>query len=241
MDLPPSHRIKLLAVVRLPLSQIYSRDLICTTRSREKRVDFGNGMPAIFFYTTPYGCRVGCVHTVPCSTSRRRSNRQQERIRGSGYKLFSESRRPTYSHLQDLPVHLKWPNDIYVRLGPGPDGLRKIGGVLVNSSYQSGTFFLVIGVGINVANPRPTTSLNELIQQHNATKGQPRLEELTLEEVLADILTTFEVFRHEFEDAITARRSSKGPEFAFEPFLGRYYSRWLHRFVNIRVLFRAPR
>ncbi|KAJ3078589.1 biotin holocarboxylase synthetase, partial [Quaeritorhiza haematococci] len=48
---------------------------------------------------------------------------------------------------ENLPIHLKWPNDIYVKLekkdGSEPE-LRKIGGILVNSSYFRGVFTLII-------------------------------------------------------------------------------------------------
>lgn len=48
--------------------------------------------------------------------------------------------RPGY---EDVPLRLKWPNDIYADL---PDqGLKKVGGLLVNSSFAGEEFLLVIG------------------------------------------------------------------------------------------------
>jgi len=48
-----------------------------------------------------------------------------------------------------LGVCLKWPNDIYADLGAdGGEGMeryRKIGGILVNSSFAGGEFSLIIG------------------------------------------------------------------------------------------------
>lgn len=58
-----------------------------------------------------------------------------------------------------LPVKLKWPNDIYAE-DPSQPGLKsyvKIGGILVNSSYASGDYNLVIGIGINLSNAAPST------------------------------------------------------------------------------------
>lgn len=45
---------------------------------------------------------------------------------------------------ENLPLHLKWPNDLYVDFGPD-SGLKKIGGILVNSTYAGGDFTIVIG------------------------------------------------------------------------------------------------
>jgi biotin--protein ligase len=42
-------------------------------------------------------------------------------------------------------VRIKWPNDLYAATGPGKDDLRKIGGVLVNTSFSGGKVDIVIG------------------------------------------------------------------------------------------------
>ncbi|ELR09082.1 biotin holocarboxylase synthetase [Pseudogymnoascus destructans] len=87
---------------------------------------------------------------------------------------------------EDIPVKLKWPNDIYALdpTKPGNKEYVKIGGILVNSSYSSGNYNLVVGIGINTTNAAPTTSLNALRPQH--------LPEFTIEKLLARILTKFE-------------------------------------------------
>lgn len=48
--------------------------------------------------------------------------------------------RPGY---EDIPLRLKWPNDIYVETQA--DGLKKVGGLLVNSTFVDNQFVLVIG------------------------------------------------------------------------------------------------
>ncbi|TPX49284.1 hypothetical protein SeMB42_g02674 [Synchytrium endobioticum] len=108
---------------------------------------------------------------------------------------------------EKLPIHLKWPNDIYVQLSPGQEGLQKIGGVLVNSSYQS---------------------VNQVIQINNARQSQ-QLPEVELEDVLARVLTIFEIYYQELLDAIQSDKFA----FAFEPFLPRYYNAWLHSHVRV--------
>ena len=45
---------------------------------------------------------------------------------------------------QDLELRLKWPNDLYVNMGP-EKGLRKVGGILVNSTYAGKDFTIIIG------------------------------------------------------------------------------------------------
>ncbi|OBZ85673.1 Biotin--protein ligase [Choanephora cucurbitarum] len=114
--------------------------------------------------------------------------------------------RPGY---ESVPLRLKWPNDIYADL---PDGLKKVGGLLVNSSFAKNEFLLVIGCGVNLNNPHPTVSINDVIQQHN-----PSLKRLEREEVLAHALVTFEKYYMEF--------CEKGMG---SWFLDKYYQRWLH-------------
>lgn len=50
---------------------------------------------------------------------------------------------------EEVGVKLKWPNDIYGEVGgEGTEGMekyRKIGGILVNSSYAGNDFTLVVG------------------------------------------------------------------------------------------------
>jgi biotin--protein ligase len=85
----------------------------------------------------------------------------------------------------------------------------KIGGILVNSSYSSGNYNLVVGIGINTANAAPTTSLNVLRPQH--------LPPYTVEKLLARILT-------KFEDIYT-RFCRTGFDKQLEE---TYYKLWLH-------------
>ncbi|MCL1471048.1 biotin--[acetyl-CoA-carboxylase] ligase [Argonema antarcticum] len=54
----------------------------------------------------------------------------------------------------DLPVLLKWPNDLIL-------SGRKLGGILTETRVQQGRITkAVIGVGINLANPVPETGIN---------------------------------------------------------------------------------
>ncbi|KAG9244913.1 biotin-protein ligase [Calycina marina] len=93
---------------------------------------------------------------------------------------------------EKVPIKLKWPNDIYALDPTEPTAKKyvKIGGILVNSSYSSGSYDLVIGIGINTTNAAPTTSLNALIPAS--------LTPFTLERLLARILTKFETIYNSF-------------------------------------------
>ncbi|KAI8888267.1 class II aaRS and biotin synthetase [Backusella circina FSU 941] len=111
---------------------------------------------------------------------------------------------------EEVPLRVKWPNDVYADL---PDqGLKKVSGLIVNSSFLQDEFLLVIGCGINLNNAHPTVSINEIIRQHN-----PALAPLKREEMLADVLVTFEKMYNEF--------CEKGMG---SWFLDMYYRRWLH-------------
>lgn len=122
---------------------------------------------------------------------------------------------------KNLPIKLKWPNDICKRpkaveissdlkqdaLDPSSKAYVKIGGILVNSHYNSSEFLSVIGVGLNTTNAAPTTSLNAL---------QPPAP-FTVERLLARTLTTFSTLYNGFLQT----GFNKGLEEL-------YYSHWLH-------------
>ncbi|KAH6982246.1 biotin-protein ligase [Ilyonectria sp. MPI-CAGE-AT-0026] len=112
----------------------------------------------------------------------------------------------------DIPVKLKWPNDIYA-LDPTKSGDKpsyvKIGGILSQCLYSNGSYQIVLGIGINTNNPRPTTSISDLLP--------PGVPELHLESLLARILTRIE--------AVHAQFLREGFSRDLE---GRYYRHWLH-------------
>lgn len=122
-----------------------------------------------------------------------------------------------------LPVKLKWPNDIYA-LDPTKidergldekDRYVKIGGILVNSHYNSKEYIAVCGIGLNVSNASPTTSLNSLIQlSPPAYRSAPPFQ---LEKLLASILSSFQSLYDTF--MIT------GFDEVMEQM---YYEHWLH-------------
>lgn len=113
-----------------------------------------------------------------------------------------------------LGIRLKWPNDIYAlhpsklahpSQNPGSKAEAeaemkdyvKIGGILVNTSYSGGDYTVILGIGLNVSNASPTTSLNALVDAYNvsphtakAGKEEP-LPHFSTERLLARILTCF--------------------------------------------------
>lgn len=114
---------------------------------------------------------------------------------------------------EKMPVKLKWPNDIYALDPTVPEREKKyvkIGGILVNSSYAGGDYTLVTGIGLNVSNSLPTTSLSQLA-------AKLKLQTLTLEKLLASILAQFE--------ALYTRFCRTGFDKQFED---TYYRSWLH-------------
>ncbi|KAK2786796.1 biotin holocarboxylase synthetase [Emmonsiellopsis sp. PD_33] len=122
---------------------------------------------------------------------------------------------------ENMPVKLKWPNDIYA-LDPtqlNKKSYTKICGILVNAHYSAKEYIAVVGIGINAMNPSPTTSLNALLptifpnSNNNGKQPQP----ISLEKLLARILTTFE--------ELYARFLRTGFD---EKFLDMYYADWLH-------------
>ncbi|RMD42945.1 hypothetical protein DV735_g2233, partial [Chaetothyriales sp. CBS 134920] len=118
---------------------------------------------------------------------------------------------------KDVPVKLKWPNDIYAldptkareNGGDRKENYVKIGGILVNSHYNTKEYIAVCGIGLNTANSAPSISLNQLLA--------PGLPPFSLERLLARILTTFEDLYNTF--LVT------GFDDALEQ---SYYKHWLH-------------
>ncbi|KAI4644677.1 uncharacterized protein J4E78_009496 [Alternaria triticimaculans] len=114
---------------------------------------------------------------------------------------------------EKIPVKLKWPNDIYAQLpGSSNNPVVKIGGILVNSSYSGSTYDVVTGIGLNLSNAAPTTSLNLLAKSLN-----PPLKDFTPEKLLASILAHFETLYSTFTQSGFTRD--------MEEF---YYANWLH-------------
>ncbi|KAF8579829.1 class II aaRS and biotin synthetase [Ramaria rubella] len=118
-------------------------------------------------------------------------------------------------HLGDIGkrVRIKWPNDIYAVVDViGDDGRvkeerKKIGGILVSTNFNAGQVDIVVGCGLNVLNPLPTTSLSQLTNK-----------ELSMERTIATIMVIFE----KMWDTFLGKRGS------FEPFMDLYLERWLH-------------
>ncbi|PHH81930.1 hypothetical protein CDD82_7532 [Ophiocordyceps australis] len=111
---------------------------------------------------------------------------------------------------EKLPVKLKWPNDIYA-LDPASASQRyvKVGGILSQCCYFDGSYQIVLGIGINASNPRPTTSLSSLAPPHAAP--------LQLEVLLARLLASLEAAYSQF--------LREGFSIDLEH---RYYRHWLH-------------
>ena len=104
----------------------------------------------------------------------------------------------------DVPVGLKWPNDLYL-------GARKLGGVLVEARWRgSMPEWLAIGVGLNIVAPRDVPNTAGL------RPGSPRLE--VLREVVpailgaaeqrGDSLTTHELQAYAARDSAAGRRAT---------------------------------
>ncbi|KAI0388593.1 class II aaRS and biotin synthetase [Xylariaceae sp. FL0594] len=119
-----------------------------------------------------------------------------------------------------MPVKMKWPNDIYA-LDPraassnssssssSSPAYAKICGILANCAYSAGSYQIVLGIGVNTNNARPTTSLDALLPPH--------LPRFNIERLTARILTRLESLykdwvRHGFTRALEET----------------YYAHWLH-------------
>ncbi|KAG5421308.1 BPL1 [Candida metapsilosis] len=138
---------------------------------------------------------------------------------------------------QDMPVRIKWPNDIYMlksqyftsintdtdttTLEGDEEKYVKVGGSLLSSQFIDGYYYLIWGGGLNVSNEAPTTSLNVILTKLNELrkeKHKSALPKYELENLLAQIVFTINQFYSIF-------KNSSGQ---LSPFLPLYYQRWLH-------------
>ncbi|XP_064083580.1 uncharacterized protein LOC135199452 isoform X2 [Macrobrachium nipponense] len=120
---------------------------------------------------------------------------------------------PGYS---DIPVCLKWPNDIYI----GRD--HKIGGVIVEASTVGNVVIANIGCGVNLSNSNPTYCINDAIRQHNKDNNA-NLPELEREVFFARTFNAFEQLVNDFQKS--------GPEGVVH----KYYKYWLHSNATVIV------
>jgi biotin--protein ligase len=133
---------------------------------------------------------------------------------------------------QDIPVKIKWPNDIYV-LKPEYFGENlthndvepawvKICGILVNTNVIDGNYKCIVGTGINLSNSAPTTSVNSTITEWNKFKGT-KLDHISSELMLAAYLYQMDVLFNKFK------------QFGFRSLLPLYYQDWLHGDQIVRL------
>jgi biotin--protein ligase len=135
-------------------------------------------------------------------------------------------------------LRIKWPNDVYAHVPETSypkhpqqaprkgtfvwHGRRyaKMAGVLVNSQFAGSDLVLVVGCGINTLNSRPTTSLSDLIETHNAGIHDKSLAlpVVSQEQFAGAILATFERMWNVFLQAGGS----------FQPFVDSYRRAWLH-------------
>lgn len=88
-------------------------------------------------------------------------------------------------HIPDIPVTVKWPNDIYV-------GSRKICGILIeNSITGTAISHSVVGIGINVNQRQFISDAPNPVSIVNITDTETDLDELLIE-TSCEILSTFD-------------------------------------------------
>lgn len=105
--------------------------------------------------------------------------------------------------LQDFPLKIKWPNDIYYGRA------FKMGGLLVNASSNGDQMVCTLGAGLNLSNGKPTVCVNDMLLAYSEAQ-------LKAEEFIANALNKFEHYVEVFQ--------TRGRE----AFLKHYYDAWLH-------------
>ncbi|XP_026828059.1 biotin--protein ligase isoform X2 [Ooceraea biroi] len=120
---------------------------------------------------------------------------------------------------EDIDLRLKWPNDIYV------GNSAKIGGVTVSTQTDGSEYICNIGVGINLSNSKPTTCINDVIEQCNQKYGK-KLSKYSYEQYLAYVFNELEILLDMIE------------KHNIQYFYDLYYKYWLH--ANSKVTATNP-
>nr|CAD7202941.1 unnamed protein product [Timema douglasi] len=114
---------------------------------------------------------------------------------------------------EDVDLHLKWPNDIYV------GDCIKVGGLVVKTIVDNTMTVCNIGVGMNLDNNVPTTCINTLLREL-------KLAPLSLEKFLALVFTKLEKL------LVTLEKGSSGVDQVRQL----YYKYWLHSNCEVTVI-----
>lgn len=142
---------------------------------------------------------------------------------------------------EDLPIRIKWPNDIYALspeyyknnkiplVGKGVQTLApltdiepaylKISGLLVNTHFASQKFVALLGCGLNISVDGPTVSVDHLIDILNEERKQLGLESLphiSVEILLAKYMNNLDIIMKQFIN------------YGVSALLPEYYKLWLH-------------
>lgn len=143
--------------------------------------------------------------------------------------------------IQDFPVFIKWPNDIYIvnPVSGEESSFSKVSGILVNTTVADSEFVMVIGIGINVDNLAPSKSLNTFIDELNKNVRTPNNQScyghFRMEILLAKFMSIWEPMVRDFLYQ------------GFEPFEQEYYKLWLHsdkivtleQYGNVKAIIRG--
>ena len=119
-----------------------------------------------------------------------------------------------------VALNIKWPNDIYLRTAAETEqniNLTKMGGVVVAASSNRNGLTLVLGVGVNLDNAKPTCSLNRVAEDQ---EGGGKVGK---EKLIASILNHLELLLDKIEAGGWAEVEQE------------YYKAWLHSNQPVRV------
>ena len=81
-------------------------------------------------------------------------------------------------------IGLKWPNDLWI---VGPEGERKLAGILVETTTLEGARHVVIGVGINIQSLERGIELDLAVAAQTATSGAAAIPPGYLQQLLPNI------------------------------------------------------
>lgn len=137
---------------------------------------------------------------------------------------------------EDLPIRIKWPNDIIVLSHdffntleykdvekkfsfPDPILIQKVSGSLIETKISNEHYMLIWGFGINVSNKNPSVSLNQLVIKLNdlrSLKGLKPLKLIENEILMSKIMQALHFYYNDFL------------KFGFDSISSYYYKKWIH-------------
>ncbi|EDV20900.1 uncharacterized protein TRIADDRAFT_31020 [Trichoplax adhaerens] len=161
----------------------------------------------------------GCLMTsIPLTISRRSiiGSRLPLLVNITGLAVVKAVR--SLEGYENIPLGIKWPNDIYYR-----DEI-KLGGIILKSqTIGNNDPQIVVGCGLNVSNSNPTMCINDIIARFNNRTEGANLKPISVGRLAGLLYNNLETIISNIE------------KFGIGQFQREYYKYWIHSNKKVKI------